>query len=209
MPRAYRLGKRTASVEATRKRIVEAAIELYTERGISATTMRQVQLRADIAPGTLRNHFRTREDLDRAMVERLTAEAPLPDLSIYDGAESVEERVERLTVATYRFLDQAGRIYRMWLREPMLTPVWTETGSRYGTRWAELWRAALGPLAEDDDAMTLLRAISEMTFFDSIRARRRSVEEVSSLVASVLVPWITARHAAGRDGSAGRDRSRP
>jgi len=29
------------------------------------------------------------------MVERLTAEAPLPELSIFEGADSIKERLER------------------------------------------------------------------------------------------------------------------
>src|SRR3972149_5460199 len=124
MPRTYRLGERAAQMEATRVRIVESAIELYTEQGISSTTMAQVSKRADVAPGTLRNHFPSREDLDRAMVERLTAEAPLPDLSIFDGARTIEERLPRLIRVTGTFLDQSARIHRMWLRERMLTSAW-------------------------------------------------------------------------------------
>ena len=41
MPRPYRLGEREGQVQATRERIVEAAIDLYAEVGISAATMRE------------------------------------------------------------------------------------------------------------------------------------------------------------------------
>jgi AcrR family transcriptional regulator len=51
-------------MQATRDRIVEAAIGLYTEQGISRTTLRQVGERADVAPGTLRNHLASRVDLE-------------------------------------------------------------------------------------------------------------------------------------------------
>jgi AcrR family transcriptional regulator len=180
-------------MEATRDRIVEAAIELSSERGISALTMRQVRLRADVAPGTLRNHFSSRDDLERAMVERLTAEAPLPDRSIYDGATTLEDRLERIIRATGRFLDQAARLYRMWLREPMVGPIWAEVGSRYGARWDELWRVALGPLARDEAAMTILRATGEMAFFGDVRAGRRTADEASALIAELIVPWFGAR----------------
>jgi AcrR family transcriptional regulator len=116
MPRTYRLGERAVQMQATRDRIVEAAIELSIEVGISKATMRQVGLRADVAPGTLRNHFPSRQSLEEAMVERLTAESPLPDASIFDGADTLEERVGRLLGVTGTFFDQAGRLYRMWLR---------------------------------------------------------------------------------------------
>lgn len=182
-------------MQETRERILDAAIALYMELGISGTTMRQVQERADVAPGTLRNHFPTRTDLDRALVERLTAEAPLPELSIIEGTRSLEERIRTYLRATGAFLEQAERIYRMWVREPMLTPVWSDAGARYGRRWDELMRAALGPLADDDDAMTMLRAVSEPAFFQAIRARRGSIDDAADLVAEIVVPWLSARPA--------------
>ena len=193
MPRSYRLGERAAQVQATRDRIIEAALELYTEVGISAATMREIGSRADVAPGTLRNHFARREDLDRAMVERLTSEIPLPDLAIFDGARSIEERLPRVIRAGGIFIDQAGRLYSMWLREPLLTGPWAEKGAEYGARWDELMRTALGPLAGDEEAMAILRAVIQPVFFDSVRAGRRSTDEASALVTAVVLPWFAAR----------------
>lgn len=201
MPRTYRMGERAAQVQATRARIVEAAIELYAELGMSATTMRQIGERADVAPGTLRNHFPSREDLDRAMVDQLTAEIPLPDLSIFDGARSIDERIERLISATGTFLDRAQQLYRMWLREPMVTGPWAETGAAYGARWDQLTRTALGPLADDPDATAVLRAVSEPTFWANLRTGTRTTEQVSNLITAVIAPWFAARAAqkAGRE----------
>jgi AcrR family transcriptional regulator len=193
MPRKYRLGERATQMRATRERIVEAGVELAIEVGISKMTMRQVGLRADVAPGTLRNHFASRMALEEAMVERLTAEGPLPDASIFDGAQTLDERVARLLQVTGTFFDQAGRIYRMWLREPMLTRPWTEAGARYGARWAELQRLALGPLADDDDVQTVLRAIMAPPFFDALRSGTRSSKEAGILIAAALAPWLRAR----------------
>jgi AcrR family transcriptional regulator len=193
MPRPYRLGERAAQVEATRGRIVDAAIECFTELGISAATMRGIGIRADVAPGTLRTHFRTRDALERAMVERMASEVALPDLSIFDGARSIDERLARLIGAGGIFTDQARRLYRMWLREPMLTSPWIEQGAEYGARWEELMRVALGSLADDEDSMAVLRAVIHPEFFDSLRAGGRSTEDVSALVTAVVVPWFAAR----------------
>ena len=195
MPRTYRLGERVAQIQATRERIIEAAIELYAELGISGTTMRQVALRADVAPGTLRNHFSSREDLDLAMIERLTAEAPLPGLSIFDGARSIEERLGQLVRVTGTFFDQSARIYRMWLRERLLTRVWAEAGAAYGARWEQLIRSALGPLADDPDAMAIIRAVLEPSFFENVRAGTRTSEEVSALITSAISRWFATREA--------------
>jgi AcrR family transcriptional regulator len=195
MPRTYRLGERAVQMQATRDRIVEAAIELSIEVGISKATMRQVGLRADVAPGTLRNHFPSRQSLEEAMVERLTAESPLPDASIFDGADTLEERVGRLLGVTGTFFDQAGRLYRMWLREPMLTSPWTEAGTRYGLRWAELQRLALGPLADDEDVQAVLRAIMAPPFYDALRGGTRTTEQAGALITAAIVPWLASRAA--------------
>lgn len=201
MPRRYRLGKRIDQMQATRDRIVEAAIELQIEVGISKATLRQVGLRADVAPGTLRSHFPSRRLLDEAMIVRLTAEAPLPEASMFDGADSLEARVGRLICAAGTFFDQSGRLYRMWLREPMLSSPWTEAGVRYGARWAELQRQALGPLADDEDVQAMLGAILEPPFFDAVRGGTRTTQEVCTVITRAIVPWLLGRAgaAAGHD----------
>jgi AcrR family transcriptional regulator len=193
MPRSYRLGERAARIQETRDRIVDAAIDLYTEVGISAATMHEVGRRADVAPGTLRNHFPSREDLERAMVERLSAEAPLPDVSIFDRAQGIDERLARIILAGGVFMDQARRLYQMWLREPMPADPWLATGAEFGARWDELMRTALGPLADDEEAMAVLRAVLHPDFFDNIRAGARSTDEAAALVTAIVVPWLKAR----------------
>lgn len=56
---------------ATRRRIVEAAMELFRTRGFEATTTRDIAREAGIAVGTLFNYFDTKE----AIVGSLAAEA--------------------------------------------------------------------------------------------------------------------------------------
>jgi len=59
-------------------------------------------------------------------------------------------------------------------------------------------RTALGPLADAAEAMAVLRAVSEPTFFDSLRAGTRTTEQVGSLVTAVIVPWLRERSAPPR-----------
>lgn len=200
MPRRYRLGERAVHVEATRERIVEAAAELYIEKGISATTMREIGLRADVAPGTLRSHFPSRDALERAMVDRLTTEALLPDPSIFDGSLTIAERLERLIRVGGTFIEQAQRIYRMWLREPMSSGPWAEKGAEYGARWNELMRFALGPLANDADALAMLRGVLEPAFFEQVRGGVRTTEQAATLITDAIVPWYRQREAEATSG---------
>jgi AcrR family transcriptional regulator len=193
MPRAYRLGERAAAMEATRTRILEAAIELYMERGISATTMREIGERADVAPGTLRHRFPTKDALDAAMVERLRAEAPLPPAGLLDGVTTTDARLALLLRAAVEFFAGAARLYRMWLREPMLAGPWLEAGREYGECWDRLIRQALGPLADDAESMAVVRAVMQPAFFAQLAGAARSREEAADLAAGVIGPWLAAR----------------
>lgn len=65
-PGIYRQTKRQCPTEATRQRIVEATAALHAERGIAATTMKDIAARADAGAGTLYHHFPTYEDVVRA-----------------------------------------------------------------------------------------------------------------------------------------------
>lgn len=53
----------------TRKRILEAAQELFTERGIDEVTVEEIAQKADFARGTVFNHFTNKESLCQALGE--------------------------------------------------------------------------------------------------------------------------------------------
>jgi len=56
-------GRRQQNREAVRKRIVNAALSLFQEKGFDATTTMAIARRARIAEGTVFNYFETKEDI--------------------------------------------------------------------------------------------------------------------------------------------------
>lgn len=62
-------GRAARKARETRRRILEAALELFTERGVDAVTVEEIAARADFARGTVFNHFSTKESLCQAMGE--------------------------------------------------------------------------------------------------------------------------------------------
>ena len=56
-------GKREKNKERTKERILEAALELFRDKGLEQTTTREISRKAGIAEGTLFNYFETKEDL--------------------------------------------------------------------------------------------------------------------------------------------------
>jgi AcrR family transcriptional regulator len=65
------VSKRDDQREATRQRIVDAAVESLIELGVAATSTLQVQRRAGVSRGALLHHFPTREELFGAAVGQL------------------------------------------------------------------------------------------------------------------------------------------
>ena len=59
-----------ASAKGSREKAVEAARQLFFEQGFQATSLAQIYQRAQINPGSLYYHFRSKDDLLLAVLER-------------------------------------------------------------------------------------------------------------------------------------------
>jgi len=66
LPRKYHQEKRSATAEETRQRIVDATVALHAEKGIVATSVKDIAARADVGVGTVYHHFPTYDDVVRA-----------------------------------------------------------------------------------------------------------------------------------------------
>lgn len=69
------LPKVAAKKRGTKERIVDSAITLFNESGISAVTTNHVATHAGISPGNLYYHFANKEEIIRDAFERVNAEA--------------------------------------------------------------------------------------------------------------------------------------
>ncbi len=102
-PRKYDMRNRASAAERTRERIVAATIALHDQNGILATSFDQVARAADVAPGTVRRNFPTRDDLVMACGRHVWEDLHLPELGrlepLFAGAPSRKARLERLVDA--------------------------------------------------------------------------------------------------------------
>jgi AcrR family transcriptional regulator len=81
MTRKYELRQRAEQVEETRRRIVEATVDLHLTRGPAATAVAEVARRAGVQRRTVYNHFPDDKALFAACSEHWRAEHPAPDPS--------------------------------------------------------------------------------------------------------------------------------
>lgn len=98
------LGKRSANKEKTRQAILQAALDLFAEKGFYQTTTKGISRRARIAEGTLFNYFPTKEDLALYFFER-----ELAGIMEWFGQESRLRRSplpEQLFALVHRLLER-------------------------------------------------------------------------------------------------------
>ena len=83
----------SASVPSTAQRILDAAEDLLAQKGYSATSLGDVADRVGIRSPSLYNHFRNKEALYEAVLERLLVEFGRPLLEMQESSKLSQERV--------------------------------------------------------------------------------------------------------------------
>ena len=105
MKRKYELRKRAESQAETRRRIVEAAIQLHQTKGPARTTLSDVASLAGVQRATLYSHFPSLQELGLACSGLYTERNPPPDPSAWLSVEG-EERLQLGLTELYSFYER-------------------------------------------------------------------------------------------------------
>jgi AcrR family transcriptional regulator len=183
------IGRREAEARATRETLIEAALELFTERGYAAVGTEEIVARAKLTRGALYHHFADKRDLFRAVFQRVEG-----DLMERIGArmEAVDDPWELMLAGMRAFLDacEEPAVKQIALTDAPAVlgwKEWREIDSRHGlglTRAALEGAVAAGmlrPIAVEPMAHLFVAALSEAAFViayaDSPRKARAEVEQ--------------------------------
>ncbi len=79
------------SADATRERILVAALDLFADRSYEGATTREIAARAGVSQPSLNYHFRTKDELWRAAVGRLFSELDTALLTRAEGLRGVDD----------------------------------------------------------------------------------------------------------------------
>lgn len=109
--RSYTLGKRAEAREETRRRIVEATMELHEEIGPRATSISAIAERAGVQRLTVYRHFPDEAAILRACSTHWLSLNPPPDPGTWAALAEGERRAAAAFAAFYGYY---GRTQRMW-----------------------------------------------------------------------------------------------
>ena len=115
--------KRTRLSAAERREVIErAATEVFAERGYQAAGMEEIARRSGVTPPVLYDHFDSKLDLHRRLLERTRDELLAMWRSELAGDEPVEVRVPRALEAWARYVEEHPFAARMYFQDPSGDP---------------------------------------------------------------------------------------
>lgn len=121
-PRRYRTDRRKAAAEETRRKIINATVELHAEHGALATTYAMIAKRADVAIPTVYNHFPAQGDLFMACTEHAARNAPPLGPGMFEDTPDLTGRLRALVGALDTFYEYYSPWMRKGLHEAQLLP---------------------------------------------------------------------------------------
>lgn len=184
MSRKYDLGRRAESAQETRQRIVDATVALHAEKGVAATTYRDVAERADVGVGTVYNHFPSVDDLIVACGGQLRETTRPPSTDIFEGRRSRADRLEALVTEVFGWYER----YPSWRRGLCDADKLDALSRAVQQREAHLRTlvdAAIGSKAAGATSHTV-RAVIDFEVYRSLVDRGMSTQEASRRIIGLL-----------------------
>ncbi len=169
MARTYTLKRRAERQAETRRRIVEAAVELHRSLGPALTTVSMVAERAGVQRHTLYAHFPDERSLHMACSGLVLERDPLPEAEAW---RTIEDRRQRLRVglhAVYGWYERNAELAACVLRDAEYHPVTKEIAElRFGPSMAA-YHEVLGAELSMKQRAVLHLALSFFTWRTLVR----------------------------------------
>lgn len=195
-PREYDMSRRAAAVERTRRRIVEATVELHGERGIFGTSWRDIAERADVSVATVYKHFPSLDELVPAcgelLMEKIRPPSPESAHDVIGNAVGVVERLERAALELFGFYERGGRHLESDVREREL-PAMQEWEQYLRDTVDAFVREALRESRLDDVELEVACVFFDHSTFLAFQRRGIETPRAARIVAELLACRISPR----------------
>src|SRR3954447_983049 len=190
MARKYELKKRAESVEETRRRIVQAAMELHGSVGPARTTMSAIADRAGVQRQTLYRHFPEERELFRACSGLYEELHPPPDAEGLLAVPAGEERLRAGLTGLYAFYEETEAMLTNVFRDATFHDVTAETAALRAQplfRLREVLAEGLVPKGGEPRVDALLNLALDFRTWQSLaRGSGLSSEEATALVVGLF-----------------------
>lgn len=164
MSRTYTLKRRAEAQAETRRRIVEAAIELHSTIGPAATSVSMIADKAGVQRNTFYAHFPDERSMLMACSGHSLEQDPLPDADAWRNIAANEQRIPAALSAIYAWYERNESLVACVLRDAEVHAIVREiSASRYGPAIGA-WHDVLGERLSDKQRPMLALALSYHTW---------------------------------------------
>ena len=120
--RPYRMRRRAALEEQTRRRITESTVALHEELGPARTSISAIAKRAGVRRSTVYRHFPNEDALFDACSSHWLAANPPPDHRAWTAIDDPTERTKAALRDLYAFYRRTQAMYSSLLRDEPIVP---------------------------------------------------------------------------------------
>lgn len=120
-------GRSQKRAKRTRKKLKKAALGVFSEKGIDATTVEEITEKADVGKGTLYQHFEDKEKIAVILAEE-AIEHLIERIRSYESApEALEDMLEHLLNAHYGFFVDSSEEFLLLFQGKLLLKLQSDT----------------------------------------------------------------------------------
>ncbi len=185
-PRRYQRAVREEAFVATGSKILEAAKELHVDRGVIATSWRDIAERAGVSPVTVYRHFRSLTDLipacAKSFVESVEPISEDEAKAAFAELDSSGQRLERLVLDDCACYQRGRGWFHAAIREADLVPELGEVVRSQQATMRTLIRAALAGHRPPEALVSALVAVIDFPFWHSLVEAGVAEEEAPSVM---------------------------
>ncbi len=202
MARKYELKKRAEHQEETRRRIVEATVELHESVGLAYTTISAIAERAGVERATVYRHFPDERSLFTACTGHYLAANPPPDPASLQRIAD-EQRLEVGLAEVYAYHRRTEEMNYKAQRDLPQFPALAEVLVPYVEHWTRIGDVlAAGWETQKGDSKLLRAAIGHAINFQTWRSLARDEGLDDSEAVKLMVTMIRCTAQGSEDDNA-------
>ena len=196
MTRKYDMKRRAKRQEETRRRIVEATVEMHESVGMARTTISAIAEKAGVQRLTVYRHFPDERALFTACRGHWLAANPPPDPASWSQVLDPEERLRKALAEVYAYHRRTEPMIANLVRDAQVMPLVLEIAQPYLQHWERMrYVLATGWGVADERLALLLAALGHALNFQTWRSlvRQQGLGDEQAVEVTVRMVRCTIR----------------